>query len=163
MRVKEQGEGNTKAISAIHRAVPAFAAGEGTVNGVGRRSSEETQRPWPNQPILGERSQPLQTLRCLCNISRRKIPNPHSVARHGYVQVIVRSILRNLIPLCPAPNRLEILTHVFRIEINKRLRRGCVNPDRAKDANVHRAHESLAEKVEAVGWRVFSRLLGVRR
>jgi hypothetical protein len=45
-RVKEQGEGNTKAISAIRRAAPAFAASEGVINGEeGRRSSEETQRP----------------------------------------------------------------------------------------------------------------------
>jgi hypothetical protein len=44
--VKEQGEGNTKAILAVHRAAPAFAAGEGVVDGEeGRgRSAEETQR-----------------------------------------------------------------------------------------------------------------------
>lgn len=113
-------EGNTQAISAVHRAVPAFTSGEGVVNGEEeRRSSEETQRLCADPPILGERSQPAQALRCLYNNSRRKIPNPHPIASHGYLQVIVRSILRNLVPLCPAPNRLETPTHMFRIEINK--------------------------------------------
>jgi hypothetical protein len=119
--VKEQGEDSTKAISAIRRAAPAFAAGEGVINGEEGRSSEETQRLCADPPILGERSQPAQVLQCLCNKSRRKIPNPHPIASHGYVQVIIRSIFWNLVPLCPAPNRLEILTHMFRVEINKRL------------------------------------------
>jgi hypothetical protein len=163
-RVKEQGEGNTQAISAVNRATPAFTSGEGVVNGEEeRRSSGETQRLCADPPILGERFQPAQALRCLYNKSRRKIPNPHPIASHGYLQVILRSILRNLVPLCPAPNRLETPTHMFRIEINKWTWRGCVNPDGAKDANVHCAHEALAEKVEAVGWRIFSRLLGVWR
>jgi hypothetical protein len=119
-RVKEHGEGNTQAISAVHRAAPAFTSGEGVVNGEEeRRSSEETQRLCADPPILGERSQPAQALRCLYNKSRRKIPNPHPIASHGYLQVILRSILRNLVPLCPAPNRLETPTHMFGIEINK--------------------------------------------
>jgi hypothetical protein len=119
-RVKEQGEGNTQAISAVHRAAPAFTSGEGVVNcEEERRSSEETHQQCADPPILSERSQPSQALRCLYNKSRRKIPNPHPIASHGYLQVILRSILRNLVPLCPAPNRLETPTHMFRIEINK--------------------------------------------
>jgi hypothetical protein len=43
-KVKEQGEGNTKAISAIRRAAPAFAADEGVVNGEEGRRSSATMR-----------------------------------------------------------------------------------------------------------------------
>jgi hypothetical protein len=65
-RVKEQGECNTKAISAIRRAVPAFAAGESVINGEegGARKRHSDYAPthpsWASVPNPLRSSMPLQ-------------------------------------------------------------------------------------------------------
>ena len=51
-------------------------------------------------------------------------------------------------PLRPCAHRLKVTVYMACIEVDERLRIRAINPDRTKYANVHVAHEALADKVD---------------
>jgi hypothetical protein len=80
----------------------------------------------------------------------------HSVARLRKLQEILRHTRRDLMLLRPLPHVLKIAANMYRIEVHVRLgkfgaRR--VEPDLAHDPNIDRAHQLLADDVQAVCWK----------
>jgi hypothetical protein len=83
---------------------------------------------------------------------RRAFPDLRSLLRMWRLQPAQRQILFHLVLDCPSLDFFEVATCMLCVEIDERPQslRFAVYPNRAKDANIDIAHETLTQKVEAV-------------